>query len=161
MRTMLHLFRRARRGVAAVEFALTFPVVLYLFAGVTDFGFVDHEQIGMSGAVSAAAQYAELTDQNSSGSLTAANVQTVMQNAAAQSMPNVTVTATAACYCITGTATTSWNTTSPTSCNVTCAGAPNTMKYMYLSLRTTYNAIFPMSMVGSPTLSKTTWIPLQ
>ena len=163
---MLHLCLRARRAVAAVEFALTFPVVLYLFAGVTDFGFVYYREVGLSTAVSAAAQFAELCDDNGN-TVVETTVESVMRNAAAQSLPGVTPTATAACYCITTTTTsTTWNNPgSAIPCSSTCTGAssspPTALKYLELTLTTTYNSFLPWSMVGSPTLTKTTWLPLQ
>jgi len=159
MRTLLHWGRRARRGVAAVEFALTFPVVLYLFSGLTDLGIVYYREVALSSAISAATQYAEVTDQ-STGTVTTTNVQTVLTNAAVQSMPSTTVNASAACYCITGTATTAWNTSSPIACSGSCGSGTTSMKYMLVSATHTYHAIFPWSMVGSPTISESTWIPL-
>jgi Flp pilus assembly protein TadG len=160
MWTLLHRVRRARRGVAAVEFALTFPAVLYLFSGVTDFGLVYYREIALSNAVSAAAQYAEVTGQNTA-SVTESDVETVLRDAAAQSMPGVQVNANAACYSVSDTATT-WSTSGQV---VSCSGSScvtnaTTIKYLWISLSATYNAILPLSMVGSPTLSKTIWIPL-
>jgi len=159
MRTWLHWGRHSRRGVAALEFALTFPVVLYLFSGVADLGIVYYRQIALSSSVSAAAHYADVTDQKT-GSVTATNVQTVLQNAAAQSMPSTTVNASAACYCITGTATSDWNTSSPIACSGSCGSGTTSMKYMLITLTHSYNAILPWSMVGSPTLKASTWLPL-
>ncbi|HUB10733.1 MAG TPA: TadE family protein [Acetobacteraceae bacterium] len=168
VRMLCHWSKRRSRAVAAVEFALTFPAVLYFFAGVTDFGLVYSRQIGLSAAVAAGAQYAALTDQGQVG-VSTANVQTVMQNVAAQTIPGASVTASAACYCITGDATTAWTTSSPSAvCTGSGTGAcsgtgnpPNTLRYMQVSLSSTYSAILPVfSMVGSPTLSQTTWIPL-
>ena len=154
--------RSSDHGVAAVAFALTFPILLYLFAGVTDFGLVFFRQSCLSTALAAGAQYAVLQDQ-ASGAVTESNIQTVMQNAATQAMANVSVSAVAACYCITGTATTAWNTNNPISCSGTCSGGVSVQKYVYLTLTTNYQAIMPgfSKLAGTTTLRKTAWIPLQ
>jgi len=159
MKSLQRWWTGAGRGVAAVEFALTFPVILYLFAGVTDLGLVYYRQCALSTAVGAAAEYALLQDQNSGG-VTEANVRTVLSGVAAQSMPNASVTPAAACYCVSGTATTAWSTTDTSvSCSSACATGS---KYAYLSLSTSYTPILPWSMLSSPTtLSKTAWIPMQ
>jgi Flp pilus assembly protein TadG len=152
------------RGIAAVEFAMTLPILVFFLAGVTDFGIVYYRQSCLSNAVAAGAEYALLKDQQSPP-VTAANIQTVMQNAAAQSMPNATVTATATsptlCYCITGTSPSS--TMTATTCGATCASGGTAGKYVQLTLTHNYSAILPTysMLAGTTTLSQSAWVPLQ
>ncbi|HUN42563.1 MAG TPA: TadE/TadG family type IV pilus assembly protein [Acetobacteraceae bacterium] len=174
MWTLIHRVRCARRGVAAVEFALTFPIMLYLFSGVTDLGFAYFREVALSNAVSAAAQFAEVTDQDtmqlagnnpqSQGTTVhATDIETALRNAAAQTMPGVTVTPQVACYSVSVSAT-SWptNNTSAIPCDgTTCVTSATTIKYVEINLSTVYNGLLPFwSKVESPTLSQTTWVPL-
>jgi len=159
------LLRRCRRAVAAVEFAMVFPILLAFLGGATDFGIVYYRQSCLSAAVAAGAQYALVTDVKG-GTLTAANIQTVMQNAAAQTMPSATVTPTATdptlCYCI-NTSTTPATMSSAVTCGSTCSSGGTAGKFTHLTLSHQYTPIMPLfSMVGSPTtLTKQTWVPLQ
>ena len=177
MWTLLDSVRRARRGAVAVEFALTFLPILYLFAGVTDLGIAYYREIGLSNAVAAAAAYAQATDYSTvtvagssetptASTVTAANVETVLQDAAAQSMPGVTVTPSAACYSFpVNTTTFTSNSTDAVPCNgSSCVTSATTIKYVEIGLSTTYYPLFPsLSRVGtegSQPLSKVAWVPL-
>ena len=51
-------FRRARRGTAALEFALVAPVLVLLFAGVVSFGIGLRTQMEVGSAARAGAAYA-------------------------------------------------------------------------------------------------------
>jgi Flp pilus assembly protein TadG len=163
MKPLLRWCAFAGRGVAAVEFAITLPILLYFMGGITDFGLIFYRQSCLSTAVAAGAQYASLIDQRSPP-VSAATVQTVMRNAATQAMPNVTTTATVAgpaCYCITGS---SPNSTmgSAVTCGSTCTTGTAT-KYVQLTLTSSYTPILPLlsQVIGTQTLSKTAWVPLQ
>jgi Flp pilus assembly protein TadG len=165
MKTLLRWGRFAARGVAAVEFAITLPILLLFMGGVTDFGIIYYRQAGLSAAVAAGAQYANLTDQLSPP-VTAANIQTVLTAAAAQSLgSNITVIATASnpatCYCITGSSPSS--TVTSTACGSTCTSGGTAGKYVQLTLSTNYAPMFPLlsQITGTQTLSKTAWVPLQ
>jgi Flp pilus assembly protein TadG len=165
MKKFLRWCAFAGRGVAALEFALTLPILMYFMGGVTDFGIVYYRQSCLSTAVAAGAEYASLTDQRSPP-VTAANVQTVMQNAATQTMPNVTTTPTVAgpaCYCITGSSPSSTMGTTSVTCGSTCATGGTAQKYVQLTLTTTYTPILPLlsRVIGTQTLTKTAWVPLQ
>jgi Flp pilus assembly protein TadG len=154
----------AGRGVAMVEFAITLPILLLFLGGVTDFGIVYYRMSGLSAAVAAGAEYASLTDQRAPP-VTAANIQTVMTNAAAQSMPNAAVTATATnpalCYCITGSSPSS--TMTATTCGNTCTSGGTAGKYVQLTLTHNYTPIMPTlsRLIGTQTLTKSAWVPLQ
>jgi Flp pilus assembly protein TadG len=167
MKTLLRWCALAGRGVAALEFAITLPILMYFMGGITDFGIIYYRLSCLSTAVAAGAEYASLTDQRSppGPALTAANVQTVMQNAATQSMPNVTTSATVvgpACYCITGSSPNSTMGTSSVTCGSTCTNG-TAQKYVQLTLTSTYTPILPLlsRVVGAQTLTKTAWVPLQ
>lgn len=163
MKRLLRWCGFSGRGVAAVEFALTLPVLMAFLGAVTDFGIVYYVQSCLSTAVAAGAAYATTTYQNT-GSVTAANIQTVMTGAAAQSLPTFTVTASATnpatCYCLTGSSPNS--TLTSATCGSACTSGTAT-KYTQLTLTTTYSAILPAySMLGGTTsLSESTWVPLQ
>jgi len=164
MKTVLRWLWFTARGVAAVEFAITLPLLVIFLGGVTDFGIIYYRQSCLSTAVAAGAQYANLIDQRSPP-VTAANIQTVMTGAAAQSMPSATVTPTASnpalCYCITGSSPSSTLTTA--TCGAACASGGTAGKYVQLTLTTNYTPIFPTlsRVIGTQTLSKTAWVPLQ
>jgi Flp pilus assembly protein TadG len=164
MKSLLRWCAFAGRGVAAVEFAITLPILLYFMGGITDFGIVYYRQSCLSTAVAAGAEYASLTDQRSPP-VSAATVQTVMQNAATQAMPNVTTAATVvgpACYCITGSSPSS-TMGSAVTCGSACATGGTAGKYVQLTLTSTYTPILPLfsRVIGAQTLSKTAWVPLQ
>lgn len=152
-------------GVAAVEFAITLPILMLFLGGVTDFGLAYYSESCLSTAVAAGAEYANLTDERGQ-TLTAANIETVMQNAAAQSLPNATVTATATnpslCYCMTGSSPNS-KLTAASSCTATCASGAAAAKYVQLTLTYNYKAFLPTysKMAGTTTLTQSTWVPLQ
>lgn len=155
-----------RRGVVAVEFAITLPIVLFFLGGITDFGLAYYSQSCLASAVAAAAEYALLADQRGQ-TLTQTSIQTVLTNAAAQSLPNATVTATATnpalCYCMTGSSpNTTMNTTAVT-CGSSCASGGTASKYVQLTLSYNYNAILPLysTMASTTTLSQSAWVPLQ
>lgn len=156
--------RRRDRGVAAIEFAVTLPILLAFLGGVTDFGISYYAQDCLSSVVAAGAGYATLADQ-STGSVTAANIETAMQGAASQSLPTFTVTVSAsdptACYCITGTSPASQITAA--TCGSACLSGGIAGKYVELTASTTYNPILPSysMLTGTTALSKSAWVPLQ
>jgi Flp pilus assembly protein TadG len=164
MKTLLRWCRFAARGVAAVEFAITLPLLVILLGGVTDFGIIYYRQSCLSTAVAAGAQYANLIDQRSPP-VSATNIQNVMRAAAAQSMSNASVTPTASnpalCYCITGASPSS--TLTAATCGAACASGGTAGKYVQLTLTTNYTPMFPAlsRVIGTQTLSKTAWVPLQ
>lgn len=162
MKALLRWCGCSGRGVAALEFAITLPIVLALFGAVTDFGLAFYSKSCLASAVSAGAEYAILIDQRAQ-TLTTANIQTVMQDALAQSLPNATVTPSAACYCVTGSSTSSWNTNVPVSCLTGTTCATGYSKYVQLTLSYNYNAMLPAYslMSDTTTLTESAWVPLQ
>jgi Flp pilus assembly protein TadG len=163
MTALLRWCRSAGRAVAAVEFAIILPILLLFMGGVADFGIIYYRESCLSTAVAAAAQYASVTDE-SNPPVTAANIQTVMTKAAAQSMPGVAVTPTASnpalCYCITGSSPNS--TLTSATCATACTSGGTAGKYVQLTLTSTYVPLV-LSMInsGGITLNQTAWVPLQ
>jgi Flp pilus assembly protein TadG len=164
MKAALPWVRRRSRAVAAIEFAVTLPILLAFLGGVTDFGIAFYAEGCLSSVVAAGAGYAMLADQ-SSGSVTAASIETVMQGAAAQSLPTFSITVTAsdptACYCMPETSPAAAPTAA--SCGSACESGGTAGKYVQLSATTTYNPILPSysMLTGTRTLSKSAWVPLQ
>lgn len=165
MRELRRWCGRGGRAVVAVEFAITLPILLAFLGGVTDFGLVFYRQNCLAQALAAGAAYASVTYETGPSNLTAANIKTVMKNAAAQSMPGVSVTANAqnlgTCYCISGTSPNS-TITAAASCGTSCPSGGNSENYVYLTLSTTYKAILPLYSLlgGSTTLTESAWVPL-
>ena len=165
MKTLLRWTTSAARGVAALEFAIVLPILVLFMGGVADFGIIYYRQSCLSTAVAAGAEYASLTDQRTPP-VSAANIQTVMTAAAAQALgSSVTVTSTASnpatCYCITGSSPSS--TLTSATCGSSCASGGTAGKYVQLTLSTNYKPMMPAlsQLVGTQTLSKTAWVPLQ
>jgi len=90
-----------RRGVAAIEFALIAPLLLFFLAGIVDFGLLTVGRSQLANGVAQAAQYALLQGP----SVTAANVQAMATSGSSRAGLAATVTAVIsgpACYCVTG-----------------------------------------------------------
>ena len=94
------LFRRDRRTVAAVEFALIAPVLGITLAGASDIGFREWARSCLANAVAQGAYYAYLTGT----SVSTSTVATLVQNASSLTGgASVSTIAAVACYCPTGT----------------------------------------------------------
>lgn len=84
---------RAERGQALVEFAILLPLVIVMFFGIIQFGFLFGGQIALVNAVREATRYASTSAVNS-------NPTSQMTNAMARGVPGYTGTATVAySYC--------------------------------------------------------------
>jgi len=66
------LFRRDRRGVAALEFALIAPVMIILLAGTANIGLAVDHAINLSNAARAGAQYVIAVPSDTAGARAAA-----------------------------------------------------------------------------------------
>lgn len=89
--------RRARRGSASLEFAVVAPVLLIMMGGGFDLGMLLRMQSVIAGGLSNAVQYANVEGTDT----TAANVQSVLQNATGLNGLTATVTGPTA-YCPSG-----------------------------------------------------------
>jgi Flp pilus assembly protein TadG len=90
-----------QRGVAAIEFALIAPVLLFFLGGIVDFGLLTVGRSQLANGVAQATQYALLQGP----SVTFANVQAMVLSGSARAGLTAVVTpggSGPACYCVTG-----------------------------------------------------------
>jgi Flp pilus assembly protein TadG len=174
-----------RRGTAAVELALISPILLILFAGVIDFGRVYHDEIELSSAVAAAAQYALLnvSSINSGGAASLAGTiggivangngagwasASVTVNAGATSVvaggvttPGGTASNADSCWCPTGGAA-AWSWGTAATCGSTCAGGTLAGRFVTIAGTRTFGAIFGnYGLIGNTTLHQSTIVQAQ
>ena len=139
----MKIFQNSRRGTAAVEFALAFPVLMMSVGAAVDFGMLNYYQSALTTAVAAGSEYALLTG----NTVTGANVRSVVQQtvvlptsitATITAPGNSTSPAAPACACITGTSG-SYALTAAT-CGTTCTleGSP-AKYYLYISGSASYS----------------------
>jgi Flp pilus assembly protein TadG len=177
-------FRRDR-GTAAVELALLSPLLLILLAGIVDFGRVYREEIELSAAVAAAAQYALLNvaSINSSGAAAlAATLSGIVANSNGAAWAGVAVTVndgatstvaggvttgggTAAnansCWCPTGNAT-GWSWGVAGTCGTACAGGTLAGKFVSIAGTRSFNALFAnYGLIGNITLHQSAMVQTQ
>jgi Flp pilus assembly protein TadG len=140
---------RDRGGVAAVEFAVTFSLLLVLLGGITDFGLVLRARSRVANAVAQGVQYAYLHPVD----VTASQIQDVIQKSS--TVANVVaVVSDPACYCITGTTTMALT---ATACGSTCADGSKPGTYVTITATYPYQSILPnfTHMLASASLSET------
>jgi Flp pilus assembly protein TadG len=168
MNAVLRWCRRPTRAVAAIEFAVTLPILLFFLGAVTDFGISYYAQGCLSSVVAAGAAYAtttEATDSSMAAATLQSNIESAMRGAAKQSLPAFAVTVLASdpsqCYCITGTSPNSQVTSA--TCGVACGGGGTASQYVQLTVSTTYKPMLPSysMLTGTQTLQKSAWVPLQ
>jgi Flp pilus assembly protein TadG len=171
---------RRRNGTATVELALMSPLLLTLMAGIVDFARAYDQEIELSSAVAAAAQYA-LLNVSSINSGSAAGLATTLSGIVANSngtgWANASVTvnngATNAlnsgtssssgtasnansCWCPTGgSGTWTWGTAA--TCGSTCSGGTLAGKFVTISGTRAFTPIFPAyALIGSIALHQNT-----
>jgi Flp pilus assembly protein TadG len=174
-----------REGTAAVELALVAPMLLTLLAGIIDFARVYHDEIELSGAVAAAAQYALINASsinstnvtsfaatlsgivaNSNGSAWAGATVTVNDGAtSAVAAGTTTSSGTAAnansCWCPTGSpGSMSWGTA--VTCGSSCAGGTLAGKFVTITGTRLFSAIFGnYGLISNTTLHQSTIVQAQ
>lgn len=135
-----------QRGVAALEFALTAPVLLLVMGGAIDFGLAT---LG-SGRLASGVNHGVATAIAQGTAVTAASIVTAVQNGArlAGLIDTVTVTVSGpACYCLSGSplslpATSTAMTA--TGCAGTCpSGSAGPYVFMKINASFTYQALMP------------------
>ena len=176
---------RRDRGTAAVELALTSPLLLILLAGIVDFGRVYREEIELSAAVAAAAQYAlvNAASINSTNAATlAATLSGIVANSNGAGWAGATVTVndgatstlvggvpgssgTAAnansCWCPTGTAT-GWGWGVAATCGTACAGGTLAGKFVTITGTRSFTAVFSnYGLIGNSTLHQSAMVQSQ
>jgi Flp pilus assembly protein TadG len=180
-----------REGTAAVELALISPMLMILFAGIIDFGRAYREEIELSSAVAAAAQFALLnvasinsagaaalaatlsgivanTNVNPNGTAWAGASVTVNDGATNAIAAGVTNTGGVAaqadsCWCPTG-AGASWSWGAAVTCGSACAGGRGTMagKFVTIAGTRSFTAIFTgYGVIGNITLRQSSVVQAQ
>ena len=153
MMSLLKGWRRATRAVAAVEFALSCPILFLGMGVVTDYGLLNLGRIKLAQAVAQGGAQAQLLGT----AATPAAIQSFVQTASGLS--NVSATATApACYCITGTPT-ARQLTSVTPCGSLCPdGVSVSTYYMTVSATYAYQPVMPAfsNLAGATAVSSVT-----
>jgi Flp pilus assembly protein TadG len=107
-----------RKGNAAIETALLFPLLLLLGAGVGDFGFGVYDHMQLVSAVRAGAQYAVKAPDDAAG------VQAAVEGALSADPSAVSITVSTACECPGGGA---------ALCSDVCADGLTARKYVTVS----------------------------
>jgi len=146
------VWRRNRRGIAAVEFGIFAPLLLFLAVVMVDFGFAFNNKLRIVSATSTAAQYAFANGQSLNASTLSTfrtNVTTVAQTTANMtSAPTVTVlfnnaadsSTLANFYCASGFAPVTWTSTGTSS--VSCGGSVMSGKFVTITVMSTANSLF-------------------
>jgi Flp pilus assembly protein TadG len=147
-------FLRARRAVAAVEFALVCPVLLMCVGGLADFGLALADRSALAGAVAQGAQYAYLNP----STVTASAIQTLVT--AGASLTGMTVSVTAPAYgCVTAGAPPTLTVATATS---TCPDGTSAGSYVTVTARYVYPALMPAySQLANTTLTETATVRIQ
>ncbi len=124
-----------RRGVAALELAIAFPVVLLVFGNIVDYGLMMRQHAQLATGVGNAAGYASLAGMG----VSSATLQTVA--AASSGLAGVSASATgAACYCPSGTPR---KLGAAVACNSTCADGTAAAAYVTITASYIYTPFFP------------------
>jgi len=177
--------RTGRNGTAAVELALIAPMMLILLAGIIDFARVYDQEIELSSAVAAAAEYALINAANINSSNATALAATLSgivanSNGAAWAGAAVTVndgaTSTVAngattssgtaanannCWCPTGNSA-AWGWGAAVTCGSTCAGGTLAGKFVTITGTRSFTAIFGnYGLIGNKTLHQSTMVQAQ
>jgi Flp pilus assembly protein TadG len=133
-------FRRlkSRRATAALEFGIVAPMIVTFLAAASDYGLAMWSKSCLTNAVAQGGYYAFRTGTT----VTAANVQTLVQNVS--SLTGVTATATnpTYCYCPSGTPAVLG---SAVSCASTCADGSNPGNYIMITGSYTLTGSFPLT----------------
>lgn len=154
-----------KAGVAALELALVAPIFVVLLLGISDLSMAFHQQLQMSSAVAAGAQYAFARGQvGDTGSTLTTEVNSFVN---AISPFSLTVTSiynnhnnsATNCYCVSGTAPTY---SSTMSCGATCTDGSTAGKFVSISGQFTYAPMFsPDSALFPKPFTQTVTVRLQ
>jgi Flp pilus assembly protein TadG len=183
-RLLVRLLGR-REGTAAVELALIAPMLLTLAAGIIDFARVYHEEIELSSAVAAAAQYSLINAANinsSNAASLAATLSGIVANSNGAAWAGATVTvndgATSAvsngtttssgtpanansCWCPTGSSA-AWSWGAAATCGSACASGTLAGKFVTITGTRSFSAIFGnYGLISNITLHQSTIVQAQ
>jgi Flp pilus assembly protein TadG len=175
-----------RNGTAAVELALTAPMLMILFAGIIDFARAYDQEIELSSAVASASQYALLNvasiNSTSVASL-AATLSGIVANSNGAGWASATVTvndgATSAvsngvttpsgtpanansCWCPSGGGSVAWGWGVAATCGSACAGGTLAGKFVTITGTRAFTAIFgAYGLISNTTLHQSTIVQAQ
>jgi Flp pilus assembly protein TadG len=147
MRRLSDLAGLARRteGAAAVEFALVGPFLVFFFVGLADLSFAYHDQLQLSAALAAGAQYAFTKGQTESSSALPGDVTSFVNSISAVTLTSVSASynnglSGSSCYCVKGSPAVY---TGPLTCGSACTDGSGSTAGKYLSISASY-AYTPM-----------------
>jgi Flp pilus assembly protein TadG len=123
------------RGVAAIEFAMIVPVLLFMMVAIVDFGLAIYSDMEVQNAAQAGAQYAIAHGFNANSISQAVTSATNLAGIAVSSGP------TKFCGCPSSIGVTN------TACNSTCSGGSTPGTYVTVSARGTYTTIVPYPLI--------------
>ncbi len=147
---------RDRRGVSALEFALTVPVLIALTGFLADVGLLEQTRDSLTAAVNAGAQYAALAGT----SVTAAAIQTAGQ--AATTLSPVTISVTGPAYYCTGTGAGGAVTLSTSASGATCGSGATAGMYVEITANYSYRPLMPVGgLLGNTVLDERAVVRLQ
>lgn len=135
-----------RRGVASVELALVFPIILLLIGGISEFGYAIWTKNVLATAVAQGGRYATLVGVNA----TPSNVRAVIRNSTQLAIPEQAVSVAApTCLCV---AAGSPPTLVKGECKKPCADGRTAGTYISISAYHIYQPIMGrLSPIGSRT----------
>jgi Flp pilus assembly protein TadG len=161
MKTMRPNLSRAEDGIATIEFAAVAGALCILALGVLDFGLGFWEQMEVSHAAGAGADYVMANGYSSSTG--SANIQTAGTNATNLSGMTVNSNSTCGCPTSTGVKTGTGLGTYPTcgrDCTGVSGGSGTSLPYVTVTASVTYSTIFTWPGLSNPvTLSATAIAP--
>lgn len=124
-----------RRGAAAVEVAITFPIVLILLGNVVDYGLMLRRHAQLTAGVGNAAGYASRVGATAS----AATMQSIATSSSWLSSATASASATA-CHCPAGTPRTLG---APVACTFICTDGAAAQRYLTVTGTYAYTPLFP------------------
>lgn len=123
------------RGVAAIEFAMIVPVLLFMMVGVTDLGMGLYADMQVQNAAQAGAQYAI------AHGYTASSISTAVTSATSFSGITVSAGPTKFCGCPSSTGVTT------ATCSSTCDNGTSAGTYVTVSASGTYTTLLPYPLI--------------
>lgn len=126
---------RCERGVGAVEFALTLPILVALMVAVADFGLAANEKMRLASAARAGAQAAY----RASGDL--AGVNAAVQSASGLDAERLNIASRSHCGCMTGGA---------AACDTACADGNGLRTYVSVSVSESWEPLILSTFMDAP-----------
>ena len=125
---------RARDGLGAIEFGFIAPVLLTLLLGILDFGMAFWQEMEISNAADAGAQWGMSNTYDAPIDQTSPSIQSVAQSAT--NLSGITVSSTNPCGCPTSSGVTVY------SCGSTCPDSTTPQPYIVVNTHICYSTLF-------------------